>query len=436
MIATSGMAPKGMQSPEALAVAIQMGLEVGMMPMQAVQNIAVINGRPSIWGDAALALVRGSGLLEDFREWFTGTEGADNWTAHCLAHRRGDKEGITETFSLGDAKRAKLVPADPATPWAKYPQRMLKMRARSWALRDNFTDVLKGLQTREEAGDIVVMEATPDGGFSPVDVPPTAKSLKDKLKAKNGGAGAAADPAGTKAPPPAAKPAAAPASPPTPTTDLDLSMDEVGDPPEASREYVYDKVMKAMDVLEAPLFSEFSDLVCKRNQIEIDALRQTLEAPAAMKGFMGKYEEWYAKQTGEFQGEEEPPPTEAATDQPSEEEPDKSPWDKYEVGVELAKFKDKKSSGFKQYIISNHTRFVHFPEDVLKALEAKSKSVFRRPLAKAVAALTGQTPTAQPETMVPCEDAGGDMMSEHYCNSTGKHEGQGCKLRDGCPSWD
>ena len=37
--------------------------------------------------------------------------------------------------------------------WKSYPDRMLQMRARGFALRDSFPDVLKGLITREEAQD-------------------------------------------------------------------------------------------------------------------------------------------------------------------------------------------------------------------------------------------------------------------------------------------
>ncbi len=164
-IAKSGMAPKGMQSPEAVAVAIQMGLEVGISPMQSVQNIAVIGGRPSIWGDAALALVRASGELEDFEEWKTGEEYTDTWTAHCKVRRRGDTAAVIETFSWADAKKAKLTPADELSPWSKYPKRMLQMRARSWPLRDKFTDLLKGLQIREEAADVVHMTETAKGSY-------------------------------------------------------------------------------------------------------------------------------------------------------------------------------------------------------------------------------------------------------------------------------
>lgn len=76
-ICASGFAPRGMEKPEAVLVAIQLGAEIGLSPMAALQNTAVINGRPAIYGDAALALVRGSGLLVSYKEEEIGEPGTD-----------------------------------------------------------------------------------------------------------------------------------------------------------------------------------------------------------------------------------------------------------------------------------------------------------------------------------------------------------------------
>jgi hypothetical protein len=117
--------------------------------MQALQNIAVINGRPSIWGDAALALVRGSAVCDDVIETIDGS--GDQRTATCVAKRVG-KEPVPRTFSVADAKKANLW--GKAGPWQQYPDRMLQQRARGFALRDAFPDVLRGVITAEEAQDI------------------------------------------------------------------------------------------------------------------------------------------------------------------------------------------------------------------------------------------------------------------------------------------
>ena len=158
-VSVSGLAPKGIESAEAIFVALEMGLEVGLPMMAALQNIAVINGRPTIWGDAQLAVVRGTGELTLFEEWYE--EGGkrlarnpatftDATTAVCRVQRAG-YEAAETAFSVADAKRANLW--GKAGPWSQYPARMLRFRARSFGLRDQFGDALRGLRTAEEVMD-------------------------------------------------------------------------------------------------------------------------------------------------------------------------------------------------------------------------------------------------------------------------------------------
>jgi hypothetical protein len=149
-VSLSGFAPKGMEKPEAILVAIQLGLELGLTPMAAMQNIGVINGRPGIYGDAALALVRASGLLESYKQEYKGT--GDTLTCVVTVKRKGDPVEIVSEFGVADAKLAGLW--GKSGPWTQYARRMLLFRARGFALRDAFGDVLKGLRTTEELGDM------------------------------------------------------------------------------------------------------------------------------------------------------------------------------------------------------------------------------------------------------------------------------------------
>ena len=150
MVAASEFAPKDFKGkPESCLLAIQHGSEVGLSPMQSLQSIAVINGRPTIWGDAALALVQSSPVCEYVRE-FTEGDG-DNMAAVCEAKRRGYPAPTTVRFSVADAKKAGLW--GKSGPWTQYPARMLTLRARGFALRNAFADALRGLITAEEAQD-------------------------------------------------------------------------------------------------------------------------------------------------------------------------------------------------------------------------------------------------------------------------------------------
>ena len=146
-IASSGLAPRGMDKPETIMVAIMAGAELGLAPFQALQSFAVVNGRPTLWGDGLMAVARSQGIKA--REWIEG-EG-DQTVAHCEVTRPDTGEIIQRAFSVSDAKKAALW--GKAGPWQSYPKRMLQMRARAWALRDGCADMLRGFQVREEVED-------------------------------------------------------------------------------------------------------------------------------------------------------------------------------------------------------------------------------------------------------------------------------------------
>ncbi len=148
--------PKTMQGkPFDVLIAMEMGAEIGLKPMQSIQNISVINGRPSVWGDAALALVKSHKDYEYCKEYLTN----DNSCAICEIKRRNEPV-VTASFSIKDAEVAGLISSatSPHSPWRKYQKRMLQMRARGFALRDSFPDALKGLITAEEAQDFNVIQ--------------------------------------------------------------------------------------------------------------------------------------------------------------------------------------------------------------------------------------------------------------------------------------
>lgn len=150
MLSNSNMVPsKYIGKPGDILVCVQWGMELGLAPMQALQNIAVINGKPSVYGDAMMALVQASSVCEDIEEYLE-KEGTTDAVAVCIATRKGRKPVIAR-FSVKDAVKANLWGKQ--GPWTQYPNRMLQMRARGFALRDAFPDVLRGLISAEEAED-------------------------------------------------------------------------------------------------------------------------------------------------------------------------------------------------------------------------------------------------------------------------------------------
>lgn len=216
IVATTDFVPKDFRGkPESTMIAIQYGMEVALTPMMALQTIGVINGKPGLHTDGPLAVVRGSGLLKEISEGLVVRTGdklacscvrwardgecihvraatvkfanpAEERVAVCLVHRRGAADPHIQTFGVVDAKQAKLWMRTgregQSTPWVTHPDTMLKFKARGFALRDEFGDILKGLRSREELEEFGLDDPSPNGSDDDTSPTPPAKSRVDAMK--------------------------------------------------------------------------------------------------------------------------------------------------------------------------------------------------------------------------------------------------------------
>lgn len=97
--------------------------------------------------------------------------------AFCEAKRKDSGSVVKQRFSVADAKLAGLWGK---AIWKQYPRRMLQMRARAFALRDAFADVLKGLSVSEEASDY-----QPIRDVTPASATPAPSDLAAELAAQS-----------------------------------------------------------------------------------------------------------------------------------------------------------------------------------------------------------------------------------------------------------
>jgi hypothetical protein len=146
-LANSNLVPEDYRGrPNDVFVAINMGSELGMEPFQAIQSIAVIEGKPCLYGDGLIGVVRSSPKCL----WIKETLSEDGKSATCETQRDGDPQTISATYTMADAVLAGI---DTKKNWKKHPKRMLQMRARAYCLRDAYPDLLKGLGVVEERMD-------------------------------------------------------------------------------------------------------------------------------------------------------------------------------------------------------------------------------------------------------------------------------------------
>lgn len=158
----SGILPKEYNSPEKVITALQFARELGLPGLTSLREIAVINGKPSIYGTLPLSIVQSSGLMEWHEEFYLDSDhrkicdGNKNIAAKVFASvtivkRKNDPHPLTQTYTLAQAESAGLMRN---AVWKSYPERMLRYRSRSMALKDKFADVLGGTAIKEYDVDI------------------------------------------------------------------------------------------------------------------------------------------------------------------------------------------------------------------------------------------------------------------------------------------
>jgi hypothetical protein len=183
MVVQARLAPDSYDNdPHKICIGILTGAELGVPPMQALKNIAIINKRPAIWGDLAVALCQSKGLLVKFEHRYEGDEGdkvnageafTDDYGCHVLIWRKDQDSPYEGHYTVRDAKRAHLWMNPKKAPWIENPKRMLFNRARAFALRDGFADCLAGLAIAEEARDLPEAPKPVDLAVLDDDVPDT-----------------------------------------------------------------------------------------------------------------------------------------------------------------------------------------------------------------------------------------------------------------------
>ncbi len=175
-LANSGMVPTIYAGkPKMIAVAATMGHRLGVDIFSALAGIAVINGRPAVWGDLMLAVCQKDKSWEDMEESFDDK----TKTATCTVTRKGRKPYVS-TFSFADAQTASLIGKQ--GPWTTNPKRMCGMRARAFALRGVYADILAGFVTREEMEDADLVEV--QGTVVPEAKPARTRTIKEPTKAE------------------------------------------------------------------------------------------------------------------------------------------------------------------------------------------------------------------------------------------------------------
>lgn len=152
----SGMLPKSYKTPQQVLTGMQYAYELGLKPLMALKNIAVINGQPSLWGDLPLGIVRNSKMLTFIDEYLIDKDykkiSLENKNLHkepyaavCILEREGnERKEFYYTREMRQKQNGGV-----AAIWNSYEEIMFKRKARGTGLKDLFPDVLEGMNIAE-----------------------------------------------------------------------------------------------------------------------------------------------------------------------------------------------------------------------------------------------------------------------------------------------
>ncbi len=182
IVCKTNMVPKTYENkPEDAAVAIVYGSEIGLPPLASLQNIAVVNGMPTVWGDAQLSIVQSSGSYEWHKTSYSGSLEDETLNAKFEVKRKDMSESVVKEFSIADAQSANLW--GKGGTWKTHPKQMLGYKARAFALREAFADILKGIHSKEEMeGEGEIKDVTPQAPLTPVHSAPDLDAAMKQIE--------------------------------------------------------------------------------------------------------------------------------------------------------------------------------------------------------------------------------------------------------------
>jgi len=156
MLSKSTIVPITYQNrPENCFIALDMASRMGVSPLVVMQNLYVIQGKPSFSGSAIASMVRSNPNYRNVELHYVGEPNSDSWGAYVTAENiRNGKTLKGSTVTISIAKREGWYQKS-GSKWQTIPELMLAYRAYTWFGRVHCPEIMMGLQTTEEVYDVV-----------------------------------------------------------------------------------------------------------------------------------------------------------------------------------------------------------------------------------------------------------------------------------------
>lgn len=141
-------------------IALNMANRMGADPLQVMQSLYIVYGKPSFSSAFLIACFNRCGRFSTIRYRMQGTKGKDNWgcVAYSTELATGELvEGVEVTIGMAKAEgwwSKKDRNGNETSKWQTMPELMLRYRAATFLIRSVAPDIALGFPTTEEAIDI------------------------------------------------------------------------------------------------------------------------------------------------------------------------------------------------------------------------------------------------------------------------------------------
>ena len=152
---SSSMVPDSYRGkPDNCFVALELASRMDVSPILVMQNLYIVQGKPSWAGQACKALVDGSGKFRESEYVMTGSfeDGSRGCYMQAINAKTGKLVKGTE-ITLKMARDEGWMNKN-GSKWKTMPEQMLKYRAAAFFARTECPEVLMGFQTAEETEDV------------------------------------------------------------------------------------------------------------------------------------------------------------------------------------------------------------------------------------------------------------------------------------------
>ena len=148
-LSSSTIVPQTFQRNDAnCLIAISQAHKFNIDPLMVMQNLYVIQGKPTWKSSFLIAMINNSGKYDMELQFEEAEKGGKPYSCQCWTTKDGRRvDGITVTMDMADAEGWTK---KNGTKWKTLPQLMLRYRAASFFANLNCPEITSGLYTKEE----------------------------------------------------------------------------------------------------------------------------------------------------------------------------------------------------------------------------------------------------------------------------------------------